>query len=249
MESGVTVWMELVDSSAIQGNIRAEIFESPAEDSIWMDYSGVQPIEGEILHTVTARDGNRIVFAPDNRLGNEFKPPSVLEGFKYLVHVYSDEDDFKIYWTFTTKSPDMGFTFTDTLMMHEDQPVDGKTVYLKIVEHSTVEGDGEGALTGIDFGDIEDPAVYWTSATMRDDSVSMMLNGEVEWADFSISGIAQGDYSLWAFIDMNGNATNDNSTTPDSGDLWKGVENFGFYSREIVSEWKHLLNELAWQQY
>lgn len=112
------------------------------------------------------------------------------------------------------------------------------------------ETDGaENGLGHTRFGEITDPALYWTKSTIRYDSVSTYLNGERGWVDFEISGIEQGDYAIWAFIDMTENATGDSQSLPDNGDYYVGVEQFGFYAQDIISQKKHLLKERAWQIY
>jgi hypothetical protein len=55
-----------------------------------------------------------------------------------------------------------------------------------------------------------DQALYWTRS-------SEFPSGS---ASYSIVGIAAGTYTVWAFVDVNGNAPNSASALPDSGDYY-----------------------------
>jgi uncharacterized protein (DUF2141 family) len=68
----------------------------------------------------------------------------------------------------------------------------GTYVYLKLVTSG-------GAFTA--------PALYWTRGAFSGGSAS-----------YSISGISAGTYTGWVFIDMNGDAPDNSSALPDTGD-------------------------------
>ena len=55
-----------------------------------------------------------------------------------------------------------------------------------------------------------DQALYWTRS-------SEFTSGG---ASYSMAGIAAGTYTVWAFVDVNGNAPNSASALPDSGDYY-----------------------------
>lgn len=69
---------------------------------------------------------------------------------------------------------------------------DGTYVYLKLVAAS---------------GSVNDSALYWTRAAFSSGV-----------AKYSVSGISAGSYTGFAFIDMDGNAADNASAAPDTGD-------------------------------
>jgi len=71
--------------------------------------------------------------------------------------------------------------------------IDGKYAYLKLVQNG---------------GSASSPALYWTKSTP-------FSGGS---ATYSVSGIAAGTYTGWAFINMNDSAPSDSSAMPDAGD-------------------------------
>lgn len=249
VEAGTDIWIELSDSADLQGNIQAEIFEFSYVDSVWFSYSGLEGTGSQmndvILQTNMESEGNKILFPidPGRSSAGMFKPASILNGFKYLVHLYSDVDSLAIYWTFNTSPPARTFSFSDTLTVNPGEVnAAGKSVLIKLVD-THVEMDNS-----VRMGEITDPARYWAMGTLVEDpGPENCQNCERYIADFTIDGIEQGDYAIWTFIDMNDNAPNDDRALPDNGDYFKGVEEFGFYSNEKINEWKSLLNQLAWQ--
>lgn len=83
-----------------------------------------------------------------------------------------------------------GFTVSGTL--YHSSASDGTKAYAKLVEAGASE-----------YAD----ALYFGSATFS--------GGE---APYSVSGIAEGMYNVYAFVDLDGNASGDSSSLPDGGD-------------------------------
>jgi len=95
-----------------------------------------------------------------------------------------------------SSDPNETFTLSGTIVK-SDVP-DGTYTYMKLVEEES---------------DVMAQPMY--SATVIINSGS---------ADYSVSGISEGEYSLYAFIDMNGNASESVIALPDAGDYVTATE-------------------------
>ena len=89
-----------------------------------------------------------------------------------------------------SSDPNKTFTLSGTIVKND--VTDGIYAYMKLVNK------GSGVLTS---------ALY--SATVEFNSGT---------AHYSVSGISEGEYTLYAFIDMNSNASGGDNVLPDAGD-------------------------------
>ena len=85
-----------------------------------------------------------------------------------------------------------GFTVSGTL--YHNSATDGTMAYAKLVQAG---------------GSEYSTALYFASTTFSD-GVAL----------YSVSGIAGGTYNVYCFVDLDGNASGDSSSMPDSGDAY-----------------------------
>lgn len=98
VSAGTSIEIEFTDTSIVSQDLYMELFAHPLDVDCWFEWSGAvcdgYDPHTSINHPKRSFSGSTAVFAPQGGLES---------GTKYLVHLYNDPQDFKIYWIFSTK--------------------------------------------------------------------------------------------------------------------------------------------------